>query len=38
LPGPILRGELSFGNGCQPIEIAGARFDRFFQMRFEIAE
>jgi hypothetical protein len=31
-------GCLSFGNGCQPIEIVEARFDHFFQMRLEIVE
>jgi hypothetical protein len=33
-----MEGCLSFGNGCQPIEIVDACFDRFFQMRLEIVE
>ena len=37
LPRPILRGGLfSFGNGCQPIGIASAPFQSFFQTRLEI--
>jgi copper chaperone CopZ len=32
----LLEGRFPFGNGCQPIEIAGACFGRFFQMRLEI--
>jgi hypothetical protein len=27
-----------FGNNCQAIEIAGKRFEPFFQMRHEIVE
>jgi hypothetical protein len=33
-----MEGCLSFGNGCQPIEIVEACFDRFFQMGHEIVE
>jgi hypothetical protein len=35
--GPRCEGYFSFGNGCQAIEIARARFGRVFQMRLEIA-
>jgi hypothetical protein len=31
-------GLLSFGNGCQPIEIVGACFGIVFQMRLEFVE
>ena len=30
--------DLSFGNGCQAIDIPGGHFEPFFQMRFEIVE
>src|SRR5262252_9272469 len=31
---PLCNGCFSFGNSCQAIEGARARFDRFFQRRF----
>jgi hypothetical protein len=30
--------DLSFGNGCQAIDIPGGHFEPFFQMHFEIVE
>jgi hypothetical protein len=31
----LMEGGFSFGNGCQPIEIAVACLDRSFQMGFD---
>ena len=33
-----VEGRLSFGNGCQAIDILGGHFEPFFQIRFEIVE
>ena len=38
LANEVIETLVSFGNSSQPIEITGAHFDYFFQMRLEAIE